>query len=93
MVALRPPPEGWLDIADVIGPDDGAISIRGDGMTKEMFMDIIRTVMKVLGGMVLATSTAKAGGLDTTSWATLTSAALVVGSFGWSIWSTYHFTK
>lgn len=86
MVTHRPPPEGWLDVGD-------DITNERLNVTKEMFMDIIRTAMKVIGGMVLATGAAKAGGLTADSWATLSAAALVAGSFVWSLWSTYHFTK
>lgn len=62
-------------------------------MTKEMFMDVLRTAMKVAGGMVLATGAAKSGGLTSAGWDTLTAAMLVLGSFCWSLWSTYHLTK
>lgn len=60
-------------------------------MSKEMFMDVLRTAMKVMGGLVLAK--AAKYGLSVADWDTITSAFLIVGALGWSWWSTYHLTK
>lgn len=60
-------------------------------MTKEMFMDILRTILKVMGGMVLAK--AAKYGLSVADWNTVSSAVLIFGALGWSWWSTYHLTK
>lgn len=62
-------------------------------MTKEMVSDFVRFLMKVIGAWVLGTQAAKAGGITVDNWNTLTAGALVLGSFGWSIYSTYHLTK
>lgn len=62
-------------------------------MNREMVMDFVRLVMKVLGGVILGSEAAKAGGLDAASWQTITAAVLVMGGFGWSLWSTHHLTK
>lgn len=62
-------------------------------MTKEMIQDAIRFLMKVVGTWVLATNAAKSGGITPDSWQTITAAALVLGSFGWSLYSTHKLTK
>jgi hypothetical protein len=59
-------------------------------MTKEMFMDLLRTGMKVLGGLVLA-KVAKYG-VTQASWDTLTAGSLILGALAWSWWSTFKFT-
>lgn len=85
-----------LSLACYVGFNDASNaghSLLEKIMTKEMFMDIVRTAMKVLGGVVLASEAAKAGGLDAGGWSTLTGAALVMAGLFWSWWSTYHLTK
>lgn len=85
---FRLPPEGWLDT-----PDEIHENIRGTNMTKEMIQDFIRFFMKIVGTWVLATKAAQDGGITIDSWQSITSAALILGSFGWSLWSSYHLTK
>lgn len=85
---FRGPPEGWLDAVDSLDEN-----IKGTNMTKEMIADFIRFFMKVIGTWVLATKAAAAGGITVDDWQTITSAALVLGSFGWSLASTHGLTK
>jgi len=62
-------------------------------MTKEMIMDLLRTLMKASGGWLLATHWAVSVGLTAQDWQALTGAVLVIGGLLYSWYSTYKYAK
>jgi hypothetical protein len=60
-------------------------------MSRELFMDILRTLLKAAGGYLL--SHAGKYGLDSAGWDTITGAVLVIGGLVWSWYSTYTLTE